>query len=251
MKIIVLIKQVPKEDTIKFDEKGNLVRENIELTLNKADEYAIENALILKEKFNFKTIAITMGPPQAQEIIRYSLSKGIDEGYIISDFSLKGSDAYITAITIADSIVDLFDDKTIIFTGEKSEDGDTGIVPSMIAEHLKIPSVLGAETVEFENEVIIIKRKTDDETQKISIKIPCLISFSISSLKLRTPSIKYKIKSKSYIIKNIFKGKYSGQMSPTYIKEIRKTEIKTSKNTEIIDIKDEEKLLQLKKMIYE
>ena len=252
MKILLLIKQVPKQDSVKFDEKGNLIRENIELTINRADEYAIENALILKERFNFKTIAVTMGPESSVDVIRYAISKGIDEGYIITDPSLKGSDAYITSKVLHDSIKNFIDDKTIIFTGNKSEDGETGLVPSMIAGCLKIPSVSDVEIINFENSQLKVRRKIDNEVQEVLLKIPSIVSFKISSLlKLRPPSIKYLLKSKSYNVKNIFNTNLSGDKSPTYINEIIKKEVKISKNTQFIDVNDKDKMLEIKKMIYE
>jgi len=259
MKIIVCLKQVPEEEDIRFDSKGNLIRENIKLATNIYDEYALENALLIKDKTQSEVITLTMGPPQSEELIKYSISKGADNGFIITDPNLKGSDAFITSKILSLGIKKIIsDDDFIVFCGLKSSDGETSVVPSEIASNLQIPSLTSAKTVEINNnDSIIVKKENSSEKMEIEIKKPCVISFDISAILLRIISIKNRLKSKNFkpvifSLKDFDIKNFDGlKESPTEVIDLKELKTEQTRNTKTLNINDENELSEIKKVIYE
>jgi electron transfer flavoprotein beta subunit len=209
MNIIVCLKQVPLTEDISFDEKGNMIRENLKSGINPADDYALEQALILKDKFpDTKILALTMGPKQAEDISKYAISKGADDAFLINDNSLKGSDALITAMVLSKAIKKIkseFLKYDLIFCGDRSLDGETAHVPAQISIFEDIPDILFAKKIiGFENSRIIVEKELNDEVLNIAADMPCLVSFELNpEISCRLPSIKNKIKSKSFNVKKL------------------------------------------------
>ena len=105
MHILVCIKQVPGTTNVQIDpEKGTLKREGVEAIINPFDEYAIEEAVRLKEKVGGKVTVITMGPPQAESALREAISRGCDEAILIGDRAFAGADTWATAYAISTAI---------------------------------------------------------------------------------------------------------------------------------------------------
>ncbi|MCX7641757.1 MAG: hypothetical protein N2Z20_03895 [Elusimicrobiales bacterium] len=251
MNIIVCVKTVVEENEILLDSKGNINRESSKLKINKADEYAIENALILKDKYKFHVTTITMGPPNANEILKEIYSKGVDETILVSDPLLKGSDCLITSKILATTIKKITTENFIIFTGVSSEDAHTSVVPAQISYFLKIPAIFAAKYVELESEKI----KIETSSSKIYIKPPLLVSLDISTkLKPRISPLNLRIKSKSYNPKNItlkdLEIILDGKNSPTSVENVI-TVYESKKETKFIDINNESDIQMLRKLIYE
>ena len=102
MKILVFVKQVPDTDDVKLDPKtGNLKREGVQSMINPLDANAIEAAVQLKEKYGGTVAAISMGPPQAEDMLKKALALGCDEAYLLSDRAFGGADTLATAYTLA------------------------------------------------------------------------------------------------------------------------------------------------------
>ena len=98
MKILVFVKQVPDTDDVKLDPKtGNLKREGVQSMINPLDANAIEAAVQLKEKYGGTVAAISMGPPQAEDMLKKALALGCDEAYLLSDRAFGGADTLATA----------------------------------------------------------------------------------------------------------------------------------------------------------
>ena len=105
MNIAVCVKQVPDTADIKWTENNTIQREGLESIINPFDMYALETALKLKDEFKSVYItALTMGPPQAEEIIRKSIAIGINDGFVITDKKFAGADTAATGRTIAAAI---------------------------------------------------------------------------------------------------------------------------------------------------
>ncbi len=106
LRIIVCVKQVPITDKVSFDWKrgGILIRENVESIMNPDDLHAIELALQLKEQHGGEVVAISLGPPQAEEILREALAFGVDRCVLITDDKFRGSDTYATTKILHNSI---------------------------------------------------------------------------------------------------------------------------------------------------
>ena len=138
MKIVVCIKQVPYVDQLKFDtQAGRLIREGVESEINPFDKRALTEAVNLKNKYGAETIAITMGPPQAESALREALAMGIDRGVHLLGREFAGADTLATARALALALKRIGFD--LILCGKYSTDAETAQVPGMLAELLDLP----------------------------------------------------------------------------------------------------------------
>src|SRR5262245_64642129 len=103
MKIIVCLKQVPKNDSIlRINEQGNWIQDrDLTYEINESDAYGLEAALQLKEKHGGEVIALSLGPARVQSVIKEALARGADRGIHIDDAVFEGLDAYGVATVIA------------------------------------------------------------------------------------------------------------------------------------------------------
>lgn len=189
MNIVVCIKQVPSTNKVEVDpETGVLKRNGIDSKMNPYDLYALETALDLKEKTNGKVTVITMGPPQASEIIKEAFAMGADEGYLLTDRKFAGADVLATSYTISQGILKSgeFD---IIICGKQTTDGDTAQVGTEVAEWLNIPSLSNVKKiVELKENSITVEVEMADVAEVSKIKFPCLISVEKDICVPRLPS---------------------------------------------------------------
>ena len=177
MKILVCVKQVPDTNEVKIDPvKGTLIRDGVPSILNPDDANALEAALQLKDKDPSVTVAvITMGPPQAEAILREAYAMGVDRAILLSDRKFGGADTLATSNTIAAALRSLEFD--LVITGRQAIDGDTAQVGPQIAEHLGLPQVSYAEDITVENEgSLIVKRQYEDRYHELKAKMPCLVT---------------------------------------------------------------------------
>jgi len=176
MRVIVCVKQVPDTAEVRIDPvKGTLIRDGVPSIINPDDLCGLEAALSLKDEFGYNITAISMGPPQAERALREALAMGCDEAYLISDRAFGGADTWATSKTLAAAIQKLGYD--LIITGRQAIDGDTAQVGPQIAEHLDIPQVTYAQSIEQVGEnIFIVQRKYEDRYQKIKVATPCLIT---------------------------------------------------------------------------
>ena len=141
-KVLVCAKQVPDTNEIRINpETGTLIRDGVPSILNPDDANALEEALKIKDKFDdVHVTVITMGPPQAEAMLFECIAMGADEGILVSDRAVGGSDTWATsnAITAAIKKYGEFD---MIFAGRQAIDGDTAQVGPQIAEKLDLPQV--------------------------------------------------------------------------------------------------------------
>ena len=128
MNIVVCLKQVPDTETqIKIAPDGtSIVQDDIKWVMNPYDEFGVEEALKLREKFGGEVTVVGLGPKRVTESIRTALAMGADKGVLINDPALEGSDTLGTAKALAAVIKDL--DYDLIFTGQRGVDDDNGLV---------------------------------------------------------------------------------------------------------------------------
>ena len=142
MKILVCIKQVPDTTDIKWTENNTIQREGVESVINPFDVYAIEEALKLKKSMeNVEITVLTMGPLQAEEMLKKTIAIGCDKGVLISDKKFAGADTYATGKTIASAIKSKMPDYDLIICGQFAVDGDTAQTGPSIACQLGIPQI--------------------------------------------------------------------------------------------------------------
>ena len=179
MKIIVCIKQVPGITDVKINPETNtLIREGVSSIINPFDMYAIEEALLLKEKFGGKITVISLGPPQAINALKEAVGMGADEAIQLSDRAFAGSDSWATAYTLALAIKKSgeFD---IILCGKQAIDGDTGQVGPGIASQLGITQltyVFKIIKMEPEAGTITVERLLEEGREIVEAKLPALLT---------------------------------------------------------------------------
>ncbi|MFB0508763.1 MAG: electron transfer flavoprotein subunit beta [Thermodesulfobacteriota bacterium] len=192
MKIVACIKQVPDTTDVKINpETRTLVREGVESITNPFDEYAVEEALLTREKYGGEVHVITMGPPQAIEVLKNALAIGSDYVYLISDNAFAGSDTWATAYTIAHAIkkigaVDL------VICGKQAIDGDTAQVGPGVATQLGIPQltyVSKVREIDPENKRIVVERMLEDGKEIVESCLPVLITVVKDINEPRLPSL--------------------------------------------------------------
>ncbi|MDR2836543.1 MAG: electron transfer flavoprotein subunit beta/FixA family protein [Bacteroidales bacterium] len=189
MNIVVCIKQVPNTTEIKLDPvKGTLIRDGVLSIMNPDDKCGLELALQLKNNFGANVTVITMGPPQADDILREAFAMGVDRAILLTDRKFAGADTLATSNALAGAIRTL--DYDLIITGRQAIDGDTAQVGPQIAEHLDIPQISYVENVEFNGEKTFVVRKyLEDGYQLLEVDSPCLFTALSSTIKPRYMSV--------------------------------------------------------------
>lgn len=177
MKIIVCVKQVPNTNEIKINPKtGTLIRDGVESILNHDDANALEQALAIKdEKPDTKVVVVTMGPPQAKQMLEECIAMGADDAVLLSDRALGGSDTWATSNAIAAGIRKI-GDFDLIFAGRQAIDGDTAQVGPQMAEKLGIPQVTYVKEFKLDGKDIYVKRALEDGYEEIKLKMPCVLT---------------------------------------------------------------------------
>lgn len=178
MKILVCVKQVPNTNEVKINPKtGTLIRDGVESILNPDDDNALEAALQIKDKNEGTSVTvISMGPPQATDVLIECMAKGADDAILLSSRAFGGADTWATSNTIAGAIRKIAD-YDIIFAGRQAIDGDTAQVGPQIAERLGIPQVTYVEeVVKCEDGKLTVKRQLEDGYEMIEIPTPCLLT---------------------------------------------------------------------------
>lgn len=141
MKIVVCVKQVPNTMEVKIDPKtGTLIRDKAPAILNTFDEFAIEESVQIREKLGGEVVALTMGPPNAKEVLLDAYALGADLGVHVNDRAVRGSDTFATAGILA-AAVKKIQDVDLVICGKQAIDGDTAQVGPEMAEILGLPHV--------------------------------------------------------------------------------------------------------------
>lgn len=177
MNIIALVKQVPNTTQVRLDPKtGNLVREGLESIMNPDDRHAVEAAVTLKESYGGSVTAVSMGPPQAVDVLTQAMGMGADRGILLSDPAFAGADTWATSLTLSRAIqaVGSFD---LILCGHQAIDGDTAQIGPQVADWLDIAQATCVMEIEaVESEEIIVKRRLDNGFQRIACRMPALLT---------------------------------------------------------------------------
>ncbi|MCR5509759.1 MAG: electron transfer flavoprotein subunit beta/FixA family protein [Lachnospiraceae bacterium] len=175
MKILVCIKQVPDtKNGVVFNPDGTLNRGAMDKVMNPDDKAGLEVALQIKEKTDAEITIVSMGIPDAVDVIREAFAMGADKGVLITDRCLGGADTWATSSTVAAGIKNLEYD--LIITGRQAIDGDTAQVGPQIAEHLGLPVISYAQDIKIDGDKVIVERLYDDRYHVLEAKMPCLIT---------------------------------------------------------------------------
>jgi electron transfer flavoprotein beta subunit len=198
MNIIVCLKQVPGTTEVKINPETNtLIRQGIKNVINPFDCYALEEGVRLKEKYGGKVTVISMGPPQAADMLKEAISLGADEGVLLSDAAFAGSDTWATAFTLAGAVKKLAP-VDLILCGRQSTDGDTAQVGPEMAEMLNWPFIAYVGTLEeIADGRMRVKRLIEEGHEVIESPLPAVITVTKEINLPRLPSLRGIMKSKS------------------------------------------------------
>ena len=177
MKIIVCVKQVPDTNEIKINpETGTLIRDGVPSITNPDDANALEQALQIKDANPGSTVTvISMGPPQAREMLQECIAMGADEAILLSDRALGGSDTWATSNALAAAIRKI-GDYDLILAGRQAIDGDTAQVGPQIAEKLGLSQVTYVMKLELKDGKVLVQRALEDGYEVIRAKMPCVLT---------------------------------------------------------------------------
>lgn len=196
LKIIVLIKQVPDIEKVRFDvETGRIDRSSAPAETNPFDLHALEAGLQIKEKLGGSVTVISMGPRQAESSLKDALARGADRAILLTDSRLAGADTIATAKALAAAIRKLgeFD---LILCGEKTVDGDTGQVGPEVAELLGIPhAAYICEISEITHGWIKVVSDMGDKYM-YELKLPALLTVTRELNSPRLPALKDLLRAK-------------------------------------------------------
>ena len=190
MKIIVCIKQVPDTTEVKLDPvTGTLIRDGVPSIINPDDKGGLELALELKDKYGAEVTVITMGPLQAEAVLREAFAMGADKAILLTDRKFAGADTLATSNAIAGAIRTL--DYDLVITGRQAIDGDTAQVGPQIAEHLDIPQVTYLQSLKYDGKnTFTIRKATEDGYQIVAVDSPCLVTVLSTANKARYMTVR-------------------------------------------------------------
>jgi electron transfer flavoprotein alpha subunit len=180
MKIICLVKQVPRPDAIEFDpDTKTLRREGVPLLLNPFDATAVAEAVALREAVGGEVIAMTMGPPQADRALRTCLALGADRCVHLSDRIFAVADTLGTSRTVALAIVE-DGGVDLVLTGRKTVDSETWQVPPEVAALLGWPHATNVVDLEAQGNVVQATRETEGGYETYELETPAVISVAMA-----------------------------------------------------------------------
>jgi electron transfer flavoprotein beta subunit len=189
LNIVVCTKQVPDTTAKKeLSPDFTLNREAVESVINPFDEYAIEEALQLKERAGGEVILLTMGPPSAEDTVRKALAMGADRAVLVTDPALHGTDWLGTCTVLAAALKSLQFD--LILTGMESTDARLGIVPAGLAEMLDLPLVTLVQKLDVSDGSMSARRQLSGGYEEIEASLPAVVSVVKGANDPRYPSLK-------------------------------------------------------------
>jgi len=185
MKIVVCIKQVPDTTEIKINPAtGTLIRDGVPSIMNPDDKGGLEMALRLKDQYGAEVTVITMGPPQADAILREAFAMGVDRAILLTDRAFAGADTLATSNALAGALRCL--DYDLVIGGRQAIDGDTAQVGPEMAEHLGLPQISYVTGLEYDGKnTLTVKKETEEGYQMLSVEMPCVLTVLATANKAR------------------------------------------------------------------
>ena len=198
-KIVVMAKQVPDTRNVGKDAmtpEGTVNRAALAAIFNPEDLNALEMALQLKDRIGTATVhVLTMGPQRAADVIRESMFRGADGGYLLSGREFAGSDTLATSYALACALRKICPD--IIVAGRQAIDGDTAQVGPQVAEKLGLPQVTYAEElIDVTADTVTIKRRLERGSETVVSPLPAVITVNSSAKECRPRNAKRVMKYK-------------------------------------------------------
>lgn len=199
LKILVCVKQVPDVDQMKMDPAtGTLVRAGVPAILNPLDANALSAAVSVKEQWGGEITAITMGPPNAEAVLRECLAVGADRAVLVTDRAFGNADTLATSYSIV-SAADMVDKFDLIFCGKETLDGATGQMGAQLAERFDAAQVTSTsliKNIDEEKKTAIVEREIESGIETLEVTLPCLFTMEKTHYSARIPNLKGKMRAK-------------------------------------------------------
>lgn len=186
--IVVLIKQVPDMNAVRVNKSNGELQFSGQMVISSFDDYAIEEALRLKEAHGGEVTAISAGALSAKDVLTRALAMGADKAILVTVENPESLDSLALSRLLADVIAPLSPD--IVLTGQVSDDFGSGEVGPQVAEFLGLPQVSSATKVEASGSTLTILRDTEDGKQSVEVQTPVLIMAMTGLNEPRYPSLK-------------------------------------------------------------
>lgn len=202
MEILVCVKQVPDTAEVKIDpEKHTVIRAGVPNIFNPFDQNALEAALQLKDSQGARVTLLSMGPPQAEDVLREGLAMGADDAYLLTDRKVGGSDTLATGYCLAQAVrkvaelqgIKQFD---VVLCGKQAIDGDTAQVGPQIATELGIPQITYAAEINVDGTTVRVKQQNEEGYIVTEAQFPVLITAVKELNEPRFPTIRGTMKAK-------------------------------------------------------
>ncbi|MDK8504846.1 electron transfer flavoprotein subunit beta/FixA family protein [Corynebacterium accolens] len=191
--IVALVKHVPDTwSTKSLEDDHTLDRTSVDNIIDEINEYSVEQALRLRDENpdeNYRVVALTMGPAQADEALRKALAMGADDAVLVSDDALAGADALSTAWTL-NAAINTLEDVQLITLGNEASDASTGTLAGLLAEYRQLPALTELHQVELSGGAVKGSREDARGTWELEAALPAIISVTDKADKPRFPNFK-------------------------------------------------------------
>ncbi|TPW19162.1 MAG: electron transfer flavoprotein, beta subunit [Elusimicrobia bacterium] len=195
LKIAVCVKRTPASTSAVLDASGKVQTKGLPHGINPFDEYAVEEALRLKEKLGGAVVVLSAGEAEAEEVVRNCIALGCDEGVVLADPAFAGSDGSVTASILAAALRKA--GAQLVLFGKETNDGASGQMPAFTAAWLDWPSVVNVRKVTAASDAeLTVERLMEDGIDTLTVKTPAVLSVTKEINEPRLPSLKGKMAAK-------------------------------------------------------
>ena len=189
MKILVSIKQVPATQDVQIDPiSGTMKRQGMDAKMNPYDLATLEVAFTLRAQYGGSIQVISMGPTQADAVLREALAMGADEAVLLSDRAFGGSDVLATAKALSAALSIIAADADLYLFGHQTTDGDTAQVGPAVAALMNIPQVSLVRSIHDHGTYFTVEQKLGQLIQHATVRKPCLLTIDPYGITPRLPS---------------------------------------------------------------
>lgn len=178
MNIFVFVKRVPDtESKIRIDHEANsIIEEGVSFVINPFDEYAVEEALRLKEARETTVTVFSVGSDDSIPILKKALAMGADEAVLLKDELKETYDGLRTARILVQALQTKYSDYNLLLFGKQSVGADNSQIPSMVAEWLGLPQVNVVTKLEIDGNTGSAHREIEGAVEKVAFTLPAVIS---------------------------------------------------------------------------
>jgi electron transfer flavoprotein alpha/beta subunit len=189
MKVIVLIKQVYDPETVRVSRSlGILDTREAEFMMNPGDRYALEEALKLKDNHGAHVVAVSLGPGEADDVLREALATGVDEAVLLADEAFSNVDSSGATMVVGEAIKRI-GDYDLIVTGYQAAGDGTGEFGPRLAQYLGLPQILGATELSVDDTRLTARRALSSAYAVVEAELPAVVSVAEAANRPRHPSL--------------------------------------------------------------